>query len=153
MYSNNLIVDILKYIEENIYSKITIDELSRTFFFNKDYIMRLFKKETGMTIVNYINKRRIYNSLSSLRETNDSILKIALNHGYTSLEYFSETFNNLIGVSPRAYRDLYKRRNIKEINIDKMRFCIVNLNSSLRKVDMYKTNIKKIETKNLSLFK
>ena len=153
MYSNNLIVDILKYIEENIYSKITIDELSRTFFFNKDYIMRLFKKETGMTIVNYINKRRIYNSLSSLRETNDSILKIALNHGYTSLEYFSETFNNLIGVSPRAYRDLYKRRNIKEINIDKMRFCIVNLNSGLRKVDMYKTNIKKIETKNLSLFK
>ena len=153
MYSNDLIVNILKYIDENLYSKISIEELSYKFFFNKDYIMRLFKKETGMTIINYINKKRIYNSLVSLRETSDSILKIGLLYGYTSLEYYSETFNNVLGVSPKIYRNLYKRKQIKEIDIETIRINIANLTYELRKIDTYKENIKKGETKTLSLFK
>ena len=153
MYSNDLIVNILKYIDENLYSKISIEELSYKFFFNKDYIMRLFKKETGMTIINYINKKRIYNSLVSLRETSDSILKIGLLYGYTSLEYYSETFNNVLGVSPKIYRNLYKRKQIKEIDIETIRINIANLTYELRKIDTYKENIKKEETKALSLFK
>lgn len=153
MYSNDLIVNILKYIDENLYSKISIEELSYKFFFNKDYIMRLFKKETGMTIINYINKKRIYNSLVSLRETSDSILKIGLLYGYTYLEYYSETFNNVLGVSPKIYRNLYKRKQIKEIDIETIRINIANLTYELRKIDTYKENIKKEETKTLSLFK
>ena len=153
MYSNDLIVNILKYIDENLYSKISIEELSYKFFFNKDYIMRLFKKETGMTIINYINKKRIYNSLVSLRETSDSILKIGLLYGYTSLEYYSETFNNVLGVSPKIYRNLYKRKQIKEIDIETIRINIANLTYELKKIDLYKENIKKEETKKLSLFK
>lgn len=153
MYSNDLIVNILKYIDENLYSKISIEELSYKFFFNKDYIMRLFKKETGMTIINYINKKRIYNSLVSLRETSDSILKIGLLYGYTSLEYYSETFNNVLGVSPKIYRNLYIRKQIKEIDIETIRINIANLTYELRKIDTYKENIKKEETKTLSLFK
>lgn len=153
MYSNDLIVNILKYIDENLYSKISIEELSYKFFFNKDYIMRLFKKETGMTIINYINKKRIYNSLVSLRETSDSILKIGLLYGYTSLEYYSETFNNVLGVSPKIYRNLYIRKQIKEIDIETIRINIANLTYELRKIDAYKENIKKEKTKTLSLFK
>ncbi len=153
MYSNNLIVNILKYIDESLYSKISIEEISYKFFFNKDYIMRLFKKEINMTIINYVNKKRIYNSLASLRETDDSILKIGLNHGYTSLEYFSEIFNSIIGVSPKIYRNLYKRKLTKETDIEKIRINIANLTYELKKIDLYKENIKKEETKKLSLFK
>ena len=39
-----LIIEILNYIDNNIYKKITISEISRIFYFNKDYIMRLFKR-------------------------------------------------------------------------------------------------------------
>ena len=55
MFSNDLIIQILIYIENNLYKKISIDELSITFHYNKDYIMRLFKKEIGYTIIDYIN--------------------------------------------------------------------------------------------------
>ena len=49
--SNELIIKILNYIDECLYTKISIDELSSIYYFNKDYIMRLFKKELGITII------------------------------------------------------------------------------------------------------
>ena len=153
MYSNNLIVDILNYIDDNLYSKITIDEISKKFFFNKDYIMRLFKRETDMTIINYINKRRIYNCLSCVRESNQSFIMIALNYGYNSLEYFSETFSNIIGVSPTIYKKFYKRKRISLKDIEIIRNNITDLSCVLHKIDVYKVNIKKIDSKVLSLFK
>ena len=64
---NELVLKILDYIDNNLYKKITMDELSRVFFFNKDYIMRTFKKELRMTIIDYINRKRIYNSLEELK--------------------------------------------------------------------------------------
>ena len=61
MYSNELICKILNYIDDNLYKRITMDEISSIFYFNKDYLMRIFKKELDITIMDYINKRRIYN--------------------------------------------------------------------------------------------
>jgi YesN/AraC family two-component response regulator len=63
MYSNKLICEILIYIDKNIKNKITIEELENKFFYNRYYIMKLFKKEIGLTIVEYINSIRIYNSI------------------------------------------------------------------------------------------
>ena len=56
MFSNSLVIDILNYIDNNLYSKITINDLVYRFNYNKDYIMRLFKREIGITIIDYINK-------------------------------------------------------------------------------------------------
>ena len=44
MYSNDLVINLLNYIDNNINKKITMDELSHIFYFNKDYLMRIFKK-------------------------------------------------------------------------------------------------------------
>ena len=60
MFSNDLVCDILDFIDENINRKITMSELSKRFYFNKDYIMRLFKKEIHSTILDYINQLRIF---------------------------------------------------------------------------------------------
>lgn len=103
MFSNELVCDILDYINNNINKEITIDELSDIFFFNKTYIMKRFKKEIGISIHSYINNIRIYNSLLDFNN-NSYILSIAIKNGFNSLEYFSETFKNIMGVSPRVYK-------------------------------------------------
>lgn len=103
MFSNELVCEILEYINNNINKEITIDELSSLFYFNKTYIMKRFKKEIGITIHSYINHIRIYNSLLEFNN-NSYILNIALRNGFNSLEYFSETFKNIIGVSPIIYK-------------------------------------------------
>ena len=107
MYSNKLICEILIYIENNITTKITIEELEKKFFYNRYYIMKLFKKEIGLTIIEYINAIRIYKSISMIKEQYNSITNISIKCGFYSLEYFSETFKQITKLSPKKYKDYF----------------------------------------------
>ena len=154
MNQNKLIIKILDYIDNNIYVKISIEELSNIFFYNKDYIMRLFKKELGMTIIEYINKIRIYNSLDNLTNTSDSILKIAISHGFISQEYYSEIFKKIIGVNPYSYRKFSRfDRSMSQDIINLISNNLIELKYSIDKINKYKNNIPRETIKKLSLFK
>ena len=154
MYSNELVVKILNYIDDNLYKRITMDEISSIFYFNKDYLMRIFKKELDITIMDYINKRRIYNSLELLKNTDDLVIKISLNSGYSSLEYYSETFTKVLGVSPLTYRKFTRvNSQISEDELDIIRTRLPEVSIILKNIDIYKNNIKRSEVKKLGLFK
>ena len=119
MYSNKLICKILIYINENIKNKITIEELEDKFFYNRYYIMKLFKKEIGLTIVEYINSIRIYNSILLIKNSNLNFVNIAFKSGFYSLEYFSETFKKITNLNPKKFKDyfLYKKSiSINDLN-------------------------------------
>lgn len=107
MHSNKTICDILDYLDLNINKKITINELEKTFGYNRYYLMKLFKKEINMSIFDYINKIRIYNSIKEINNTNNKLLKISINNGFYSLEYFSEIFKREIGISPSKYKKIF----------------------------------------------
>lgn len=154
MFSNDLVCDILDFIDQNINRKISMDELSERFYFNKDYIMRLFKKEIHCTITEYINRLRIFYSLKDLREHNLSILSVGLNHGFISLEYYSEMFRKIMGVSPSIYRDFTMRSiNVSEEEIITIQNSLAKLNSFYESITYYKNNRKKALSKSLSIFK
>ena len=153
MYSNELILQILDYLNDNINKKVSLVELSQKFSYNKDYIMRIFKRELNKTIVDYMNERRIYNSLKELETTNDSIIKVALNNGFYSQEYFSEIFVKTLGVKPTTYRKFTKiTSNITQKELDTIRKNLPLLFNSIEKIDAYQRNKKGIEKKVLSLF-
>jgi AraC-like DNA-binding protein len=119
MYSNKLICKILIYINENIKNRITIEELEDKFFYNRYYIMKLFKKEIGLTIVEYINSIRIYNSILLIKNSNLNFVNIAFKSGFYSLEYFSETFKKITNLNPKKFKDyfLYKKSiSINDLN-------------------------------------
>lgn len=154
MYSNELVVKMLNYIDDNLYKRITMDEISSIFYFNKDYLMRIFKKELDITIMDYINKRRIFNSLELLKNTDDLVIKIALNSGYSSLEYYSETFTKILGFSPLTYRKFTKvNSQISLEELDIIRTRLPDISSLLKQIDIYKNNVKRSEVKKLGLFK
>lgn len=155
MFSNLLVIDIIKYIDFNLYKKITIDELSSVFHYNKDYIMRLFKKEIHMTIIQYINIKRIFNSLSQIRSTDYSILNIALNFGFYSQEYYCEVFHQIIGVSPTDFKLFLNHSNLlKEEDIYVIQDNISNIESIIRRITYYCSNTPPTSTvKVLSIFK
>ncbi len=154
MYSNELVVKILNYIDDNLYKRITMDEISSIFYFNKDYLMRIFKKELDITIMDYINKRRIYNSLDLLKNSDDLVIKVALNSGYSSLEYYSETFTKVLGVSPLTYRKFTRvNSQISDEELNIIREKLPEISLLLKRIDVYKNNIKRSEVKKIGLFK
>jgi len=155
MYSNEIICKILEYIDNNINKKITIEELSLRFYYNRFYIMKLFKKEIGISLFDYINSLRIYNSINSINNSDKLLIRIAIDNGFYSLEYFSEMFKKIIGVSPSIYKKFYYRRfSPSKSNYKLITDNIIKLNMTINKVNKYKQNVKpqKLPIRKLSIF-
>ncbi len=128
MNINDLFIEIIDYINKHIYEDITIDELSLYFGYEKSYLMKAFKKKIGLPIKGYINNRKIMNVLNNLKEK-DSLLKVALNNGFNSLEYFSETFKKIIGVSPIIYKKYLSYKYISDKDQEKILFNVSRISS------------------------
>ena len=154
MYSNNLICDILEYIDTFLNTKISVNELEKKFFYNRYYIMKLFKKEIGVTLFSYINKLKVYNSLSDLNNTNTLLIRIALNNGFYSLEYFSEIFKKEIGISPQKYRKIINNKYLRDDEFIDVTNNIINIKNIIDYCNKYKRNRKKVAlpVRKISLF-
>ena len=137
MFSNELVCDILNFLRQNLNKEITIDELANIFHFNKTYIMKRFKKEISITIFDYLNSLRIFNSLSMYNYDN-YVSYIAYNNGFNSLEYYSEMFKKIMGVSPIIYRKYLSRDiSINKNEIDLILNNINKLDQLNNRVDRY----------------
>lgn len=104
MGQEGIVLNIIDYLDHNLTEEITIDSIAGKFHFNRFYLMKMFKKVTGITILEYVNHKKIVGSLSDVVNTDDKILKIALNHGFNSQEYYSEMFTKVLGISPSEFR-------------------------------------------------
>lgn len=142
-YANELVCDVLEFLDSNINRKISIEEISNKFYYNRYYIMKLFKKELGITISNYINYMRIRNSMDEIKNGHYSMTRIALNNGFYSLEYFSEMFHKVIGVSPRIYSNYCKYRfKVSEKELDTINRHLIEMQEIINFINNYKKNKK-----------
>ena len=153
MYSNELVCDIIDFIDNNINKKISIEDISLKFNYNRYYIMKLFKKELNLSINNYINIKRIHDSLPEYH--NDiSILNIALKHGFYYQEYYTEIFIKIIGINPTTYRNYIKNNIISNKEFIILRNNLINISNIFEKIKDYQNNKKpKIVNQSLSIFK
>ena len=69
----------------------------------------LFKKETGMTISEYIIKVRIDKSKELLLDPQIKLFEVARKVGYSDANYYSKVFSKLMGMTPSAFREKYTR--------------------------------------------
>ena len=153
MYSKKIVCNIINYINENINRKISIEDISLKFNYNRYYVMKLFKKELNISIINYINIKRIHDSLQEFKN-NISILNIALKHGFYYQEYYTEIFIKVLGINPTTYRNYILYNQIDNEDFIILRDNLINMNSILENIKKYLTNKKpNIYNKTLSIFK
>lgn len=155
MKTNELIIKIIIYLNDHINEKININNLANLFYINKDYLMRLFKKELHLSIIDYLNKKRIINSLNDLT-SNNSILYIALKNGFVSQEYYTEIFHKLIGISPMTYRKSINSSNKILLQESNSLTNIINIRKELSFIDNYlsrrNTGLKELSLKKENTF-
>lgn len=155
MYSNDLVCNILEFLDNNLNRKVSIEEISYKFSYNRYYIMKIFKKEIGVSILCYMNRLRIWNSMLDIQNTSYSFMKIGIRNGFYSLEYFSETFHQVMGISPRIYRSFWNRRFIlSEEELSIIRINLVELQFFIEMTKKYKKNKKPLvaPVRKLSIF-
>lgn len=83
---------------------ITLRELSRRLNYSEFHMTRKFREITGMPFRDYLRQRKLAFALHDVRDSEESLLAIALDYGFSSHEAFTRAFKTAYGVTPSAYR-------------------------------------------------
>ncbi len=103
----------VEYMELNLSRPVTTEEIALAAGEKKRSFVSRFFKETGMTIKEYLAKKRCAFAVQLLAGSEASIQEIAVYVGYLDNNYFSKVFKANIGMSPQAYRKLHNRSPMK----------------------------------------
>ena len=99
---------IIYSINQHYMDDITIREMADELNITESYMISQFKKETGQTPAIYLRQIRLKNAANLLISTNDEIQKISGSVGISDANYFVKIFKAEFGMTPGAYRKLYK---------------------------------------------
>ena len=94
----------VKYIEANLTSSLSLDEISFIAGISKYHFSRKFKEATGYTVINYINLKKCELARKLLSSTALSVKEVSLKCGFDNFSYFSKTFKKFMGITPSSYR-------------------------------------------------
>ncbi|MDU7474833.1 MAG: AraC family transcriptional regulator [Paenibacillus macerans] len=96
--------EIKQYIHAHYGDELTRSDLAEVVYLNPDYLARLFKKETGVSLGSYVIQVRISAAKQLLKTTNLSVYAVANKVGYANYSYFSKLFKQEVGVTPNEYK-------------------------------------------------
>lgn len=105
MENKDLIFNAICYAKKNFSdANMSVENVAEHAGFSIDYFNRIFLAHTGFTVMSYVNYMRIKKAVELLRNTEKTVLDIALEVGYDSHEGFIKAFKRIYGVAPSEYR-------------------------------------------------
>jgi AraC-like DNA-binding protein/quercetin dioxygenase-like cupin family protein len=104
-FSNDVIFRILKFIQANLYRKISLDDVAKEVFLTSNYVSHLISRETDKTFSALILEKRIEHAKELLRFTSKRLVEIAEEVGFPDETYFSKRFKLYTGETPKKFRD------------------------------------------------
>ena len=116
--NNNLVVSetktsgtqrIINYIDTNYTTLQSVSEIAKACEVSESYIHRIVKKNTSLTVKEYINKLRLRHALHEMACSNNSFAIISKACGFQNVSYFYYLFKKNYGVTPTQYREQLKK--------------------------------------------
>lgn len=95
----------IDFIEDNYDKQITLADVARSTHLSVSRLGHVFKEQAGVTIIDYITNVRIEMAKNLLIGTNKTCTEICFEVGYNNQSYFTRTFKELAGLSPRQFRN------------------------------------------------
>lgn len=105
------ILEVFGFVKTNLSSKLTIDDICKNLFMARSTLTKLFKKEVGMSLGNYIDELLIQKIQQTLLFSDDSIGKISDYFQFCDQYYLSRYFKKRVGETPSMYRKRLKDNN------------------------------------------
>lgn len=103
-YQVEKVKKVITYIHENYNNTISTCKLACLIGMNEQYFCRYFKKITGKTLTEYINLIRIEKAAELLLKTQNKVIDIAIECGYSSIGYFNKKFKSIKSMTPQEFR-------------------------------------------------
>lgn len=99
-----IISQTLRYIHSNYNKKLTLKNISEKVYLHPTYLSNTFKKQTGFTVMDYINYYRIMQAKRMLKNPNSKIYWVMEQVGFVNERYFSEVFKKVTNMTPTQYK-------------------------------------------------
>ena len=96
---------LLGFLEQNYMRPLTLPEMAKQAAVSEVTLYRLFRKGTGESPVNCLNRVRLRHACALLLNTRLPISEVAAATGFADSNYFSRRFRNFAGMSPREFRE------------------------------------------------
>jgi len=104
------VATIKAYIKNNLDGHLTREVLGEHVHMNPDYLNRIFKQETGLSLHDFIVEQRLELAKELLINTHLKISAVALNVGCTSFSQFSKIFKEATGLTPKQYQRKFQKK-------------------------------------------
>ena len=103
-YATKHVKDVIAFLNDSVFDSLTVDEILKNSFYGRAYSMRVFKKETELSIMEYFTKLKIEKAKELLRDKQLSVREISDKLSFSEPNYFTKTFKKITGFTPSAYR-------------------------------------------------
>ena len=113
---SGLVRQAVDYINLNFSQELSLPLIAETINVSPSHLSKKFKKETGYTVTEFINMKRIYEAKRLLEKTDHSITDIAILIGFDDPGYFTSVFRKLVGMTPREYMKVCQKENLSFYN-------------------------------------
>ena len=100
----NAVEKAIEYMKRHYNTRINLDNIVADLFLSKDYFRQLFKKSTGTSITDYIQKVRVDEACRLLRCSDATVSEISECCGFNDIKFFYKTFKKLTGKTPNEFR-------------------------------------------------
>ncbi|KGE17094.1 response regulator [Paenibacillus wynnii] len=109
---NYIVIECQKYIRENYNQNLSLQIIADHIHINSSYLSRLYKKVTGESIIDVINKYRIEMAKKLLRNPTSKVFEVAEAVGIETPAYFTHVFSKYTGMSPKEYKLNYSQNEL-----------------------------------------
>lgn len=106
------IINAQLFIEENYQEKISVDQLANMFAIGRRSFERRFKKATGNTVIEYIQRVKIEAAKRSFETSRKNINEVMFDVGYSDTKAFRTIFKKITGLTPIEYRNKYNKQEL-----------------------------------------
>lgn len=109
-----LVQKVITCIDTDLTADLTLNTIASNMNVNASYLSTLFKRETGNTLTEYVNEKRIQHGILLLHSTSLQIQTIASYCGIPDVNYFTKLFKKKVGKTPKEYRENFLKGSKKK---------------------------------------
>lgn len=100
-----LVQNVIMQVDADLNADLTLKTMAEKFNVNASYLSSLFKKDTGMTLTEYVGKKRVERAKYYLETTSQQVQQISHDCGILDVNYFTKIFKKYTGLTPKQYRE------------------------------------------------
>lgn len=102
--SDKFASDVIKFLSDNVYGNLSIDDVCKKINYSKAYVFKNFKLVTGKSVMEYYSDIKIKEAKKLLWESTLSVKEISEKLCFDTPNYFTKSFKKIVGVTPTEYR-------------------------------------------------